>query len=239
MPTASDGNSNLFETLQPMHKSEFKKLVELSNVSEMSELLEPQSFQQLFHICSGIPRELLAFTLAWKRTQDPNLDLVKSIYLKSRRNFYQDRIKRLFDKEKMGEKLVQTSISFASCIFVGRPMDNVPQIWEDAGLITFINARYQLLCPAAADALLTSIDVDVMREAVSIFTSDPNTRWRALELGVVYIFRQAIVSSDPVVFECTTLDGESSTKLYLKVKNLIHSEIGPSSLPWYNLCLSK
>lgn len=72
-----------------------------------------------------------------------------------------------------------------------------------------------------------------MRDAVSIFSSDPNTRWRALELGFVYVFRQAIVSGDPVVLECTMLDGNSSTKLYLKVKNIVHSESGPpvSSLP--------
>jgi hypothetical protein len=235
MPTASNGNSNLFETLQPMDHSEFRKLVELSVSANRlpQELLELQTLQQLFHLCSGVPRELLAFTLAWKRSEEFNFDLVKLVYLEKRREFYQDRIKRLFNKKKMGDKLVEASVSFASRVFVGRPMDSVPQIWKHAGLITCKNMRYQLLCPAAADALLSSIDEDVMRDAVSIFSSDPNTRWRALELGVVYIFRQAIISGDPVVLECTFLNGNGSTKLYLKVKNIIHSENRPpgSSLP--------
>jgi hypothetical protein len=235
LPSADDGNSNLFETLEPMDKSEFGKLVELA-VNSMHlppELLEPEPSQQLFDLCAGIPRELLAFSLVWKRSQKSNFDNLKSSYLHNRRKFYQDRIKRLFNKEKMGDELVKASVSFAARVFVGRPMYNVPQIWEDAGLITFKNGRYQLLCPAAADALLSSIDQDVMRDAVSIFTSDLNTRWRALELGVVYVFRQAIVSSDPVVLECTKLDGERSTKLYVKVKIIVHSENRPpvSSLP--------
>jgi hypothetical protein len=127
----------------------------------------------------------------------------------------------------MGDELVSASVSFAARVFVGRLMNIVPPIWEDAGLISFKNGRYQLLCPAAADALITSIDQDVMREAVSIFTSDSNTRWRAFELGVVYIFRQAITSGDPVVLECTKLDGESPTKLFLKVQNIVHSESRP------------
>ena len=62
MPSADDGNSNLFETLEPMDKSEFGKLVELA-VNSMHlppELLEPEPFQQLFDLCAGIPRELLA-----------------------------------------------------------------------------------------------------------------------------------------------------------------------------------
>jgi hypothetical protein len=235
MPTASDGNSNLFENLQPMDHSEFRKLVELSvSTGHLpEELLESPTFQQLVDMCSGIPRELLAFTLAWKRSEEFNFDLVKLVYLEKRREFYQDRIKRLFNKEKMGDELVKASVSFASRVFVGRPMDSVPQIWKHAGLITYINGRYQLLCPAAADALLSSIDEDVMRDAVSIFSSDPNTRWRALELGVVYVFRQAIVSGDPVVLDCTFLDGTSSTKLYLRVTNIIHSKNRPpvSSLP--------
>jgi hypothetical protein len=197
------------------------------------ELLEPEPFQQLFDLCAGIPRELLAFSLVWKRSQECNFETLKSIYLEKRRDFYQDRIKRLFNKEKMGDELVKASVSFAARVFVGRPMYNVPKIWKHAGLITFKNERYQLLCPAAADALLTSIDHDVMRDAVSIVTSDLNTRWRALELGVVYVFRQAIISGDPVVLECTKLDGERSTKLYLKVTNIVHSKNRPpvSSLP--------
>jgi hypothetical protein len=56
-------------------------------------------------------------------------------------------------------------------------------LWKYAGLITFKNGRYQLLCPAAADALLSSIDRDVMRDAVSIFSSNSNTRWRIATLG--------------------------------------------------------
>ena len=43
----------------------------------------------------------------------------------------------------------------------------------------------------------------------------------------MYVFRQAIVSGDPVVLVCTFLDGKSSTKLYLKVKNIVHSENRP------------
>lgn len=126
-----------------MDQSEFRKMVEISvNISHIpQELLQPQTFQQLFHLCSGIPRELLAFTLAWKCSEEFNFDHVKLVYLKNRRKFYQDRMKRLFDKEKMGDELVKTSVSFASRVFVGRPMDNVPQIWEDAGLITFKNGR--------------------------------------------------------------------------------------------------
>lgn len=235
MPTAKDGNSNLFKTLQPMDDLEFKKLVELSiNINHLpKELLGPQTYKQLFDLCEGIPRELLSFTLAWKRPKEFNFDIVKLEYLEHRREFYQDRIKRLFNKEKMGEELVKASVSFASHVFVGKPMDNVPQIWKNAGLITCKNRKYQLLCPAAADALLTSMDLDVMRDAVSIFTSDPITRWRALELGVVYVFRQAIISSESVGLECTKLNGEISTNLYLKVKKIVHSESRPpvSSLP--------
>jgi hypothetical protein len=41
------------------------------------------------------------------------------------------------------------------------------------------------------------------------------------------------VFRDPVVLECTKLDGRSSTTLYLKVKNIVHSETRSpvSSLP--------
>jgi hypothetical protein len=60
-----------------------------------------------------------------------------------------------------------------------------------------------------------------MCDEVSIFSSDPIMRWRALQLGVVYIFLQVIVSGNPVVLDCTILDGNSSTKLYLIVKNTV------------------
>jgi hypothetical protein len=133
----------------------------------------------------------------------------------------------------MGNELFKENLLFAYRVFVGRPMDRVPQIWKHAGLITFKNMKYQLLCPAAYDALMTLIDQDIMRDAVSILSSSLNTKWRALELGVVYFFWQAIVFRDPVVLECTKLDGRSSTTLYLKVKNIVHSETRSpvSSLP--------
>jgi hypothetical protein len=49
----------------------------------------------------------------------------------------------------------------------------------------------------------------------------------------MYFDKQLYVSRDPVVLECTKLDGRRSTKLYLKVKNIVHSENRPpvSSLP--------
>jgi hypothetical protein len=133
----------------------------------------------------------------------------------------------------MGDELVKETLSFASRVFVERPMDHVPPIWDDAGLIKFENGTHQLLCPAATDALLSIFDQDVIRDAVSMLSSDPNTRWRALELGVVYVFRQAMAYGDPVVLECTMLDGNRSLNLYLKVKNIVHSESRPpvSSLP--------
>ncbi len=147
MPTASDGHSNLFETIHPMNQSKFQKLVALSvNIRHIPrEMLEPQTFQQLLHLCSGIPRELLAFTLTWRTSEESNFDDIKLDYLENRRKFYQDRIKRLFNKKKMGDELVKGSVSFASRGVVGRPMDNVPQVWKHAGLVTFKNERYQLL----------------------------------------------------------------------------------------------
>ncbi len=89
LPIPSDGSSVLFETRQPMDQSEFRRLVESSvNATHLPhELLGPQSFQQLFDLCSGIPRELLAFSLPWKSSQKSNFDILKSIYLHNRRNY--------------------------------------------------------------------------------------------------------------------------------------------------------
>jgi hypothetical protein len=49
----------------------------------------------------------------------------------------------------------------------------------------------------------------------------------ALELGVLYVFRQAIIYGDPVVLKCTYLDGSGSKQIYLKVKNIVLSESRP------------
>lgn len=236
MPTASDGGSNIFQSLQPLDLIKFKKLLEMfvrvRNLPQ--EWLVSEYFIQIFNLCSGIPRELLAFSLTLSQaSENADFDILKIIYMENRCEFYLDRIKRLLSKENLGEKLFNSSVSFASRIFVGRPMESVPQIWKFAGLLTLKNGKYELLCKAAADALLKSIDENVMREAISIFSSDSNTKWRALELCFVYVFRYAIASGDPVYLDCTKLDGGLSKKLVLRVNNIVHFEGKPpaSSLP--------
>jgi hypothetical protein len=87
-------------------------------------------------------------------------------------------------------------------------------------------------CEAAERGLIKSFCEDTTREAIQIFSSDANTRWRALELAFVFVVRQSIIAGNPVTFDCTDLKGKSPKTIHCSLDRILHysSHMEPSSV---------
>ena len=211
-----------------MSKETFRLLViELVKKRFLPQECLGASFESLYDLCGGLPREVESFTRSCCNLESLSWDKIKSRYLRCREEFYRNRIRSLLGKD-IADELKSGSVEFACRYFVGERMQAVPEIWHDCGMIIQIDNNCRLPCLAAEKAMLSVLNKDQILMAIEIFRGIDGVRWKALELAVVWAARCSIQMSIPMVMYCTDLCSKNKTELRIVIKNIQRHEVRPA-----------
>ncbi|CAG8659185.1 10290_t:CDS:1, partial [Paraglomus brasilianum] len=223
--TAIDGNSRLFTRISPYNNDEWAKMT-----NRFTDSLPPDT-GFLRNFVGGIPRELGRFMKIWDKEHHNGVDNVMKLYTKDATDYYKERIQRLLDKKRMKEDVKESTV-FAAKIFMGSSMDDVPDSWENSGMVVVQGQTYKLCCPAAELAIFKAFDDSHTKNAISILRGDKTISWRVLELCVQHRFRMAAMSANIVEMEYTDLtQKKEKEKIQISAQNIIiHNDI-PVELP--------
>ncbi|CAG8474433.1 7714_t:CDS:2, partial [Paraglomus occultum] len=223
--TAIDGNSRLFTRISPYNNDEWAKMT-----NRYTDSLPPDT-GFLRNFVGGIPRELGRFMKIWAKERHNGVDNVMKLYTKDATDYYKERIQRLLDKKRMKEDVKESTV-FAAKIFMGSPMDDVPDSWENSGMVVVRGQTCKLCCPAAELAIFKAFDDSHTKNAISILRGDKTISWRVLELCVQHRFRMAAMSANIVEMEYTDLtQKKEKEKIQISAQNIIiHNDI-PVELP--------
>ena len=226
MEDARDGNASCIALLPPMNADAFRRLVETmvadGSLPDSSEL----NFDALFTHCGGVPRELRCVAELYRVHCSANWKSILAANSVKRYDFYCLRIERLMQSEQANE-IQKGSYELACLLLLGADLKQAPRQWRDCGLIVQKELGYRLVCLAAERAVIQFFNPDKLRTALDIFSSDPFTSWRILELSFVYILRLSIYDSRPVDLRCTDLCGKNPQTIAIKISNIQHPESSP------------
>ncbi len=221
MPTARDGNSSLFSSIEPMNRDKFNLFVTF--LENENVLAKNCNVNILYDLCGGIPREVRMFGSVTQRLPGDvgqKYQEWKNEYLISRICFYKSRIHRLLDKQKTEnndqeppmDENYNENVMFAASLFVGKELTSAPEVWMASGLIVTKHGLFKLFCPAAEMAILSVFDdLKFTRQAIQIFGSDETISWRGLELAVTHLFRRA--RGNPIKLHYTDLCGANRNSM--------------------------
>jgi hypothetical protein len=234
MPGVQDSNAELFSRLEPMNRQVFREFVDF--LVQQNKLPQECHGDDFFELCGGIPREACAFGIQIKRMYDhgqSNYQQWKDAYWQDRTLLFRTRIRRLLDEELLGPERVKDSVRFASSLFVGEKLTSAPDSWMASCMLVTKDGYQKLFCRAAEKAFMQVFDdSQVVRQAINIFRNDESSRWRSLELAVVYRFRRAC--GHPIEFSYTDLRGNDKGTLTIRASSIIHggnSVPRPNSIP--------
>ncbi|CAG8594992.1 8428_t:CDS:2, partial [Paraglomus brasilianum] len=199
--TAIDGNSRLFTRISPYNNDEWAKMT-----NRFTDSLPPDT-GFLRNFVGGIPRELGRFMKIWDKERHNGVDNVMKLYTKDATDY-------LLDKKRMKEDVKESTV-FAAKIFMGSPMDDVPDSWENSGM-----------------AIFKAFDDSHTKNAISILRGDKTISWQVLELCVQHRFRMAAMSANIVEMEYMDLtQKKEKEKIQISAQNIIiHNDI-PVELP--------
>ena len=230
MPIASGEYSLLNIQIYPMDFVSFELFVHTLTESFKTKL--PVPIEDLFSLCMGLPREAVSIFSLIAHNREENFDVIRTKYFDSRALFYKHRIWKVTRHRTVSEAVRRKSVTFAVRLFIGERMTSAPSIWQESGLIVRKDMHVCVPCEAAERGLINSFCEDTTREALQIFNSDINIRWRALELAFVFVVRQSIIAGNPVTFNCTDLKGESPKTIHSSLDRILHysSHLKPSSV---------
>ncbi|CAI2190251.1 1929_t:CDS:2, partial [Funneliformis geosporum] len=225
---ANDGNSMLYEKIQPYNDFEWNKIT-----THFCNKL-PDNVEFLREFVGSIPREFMRFFKFWSEYGSEGLNTVKFQYFEDAKRYYTTRIHRLLDRERLGDEF-KDSAMFAAKVFMGNKVSEVPESWDSSGMVIPDGYYYKLCCPAAEYSILTAFDDFHTKEVVKILKENSIMSWCVLELCVQYCFRMAARSVTPIEFSYTDLTTKSELKkMIVVVKDVIvHNEI-PQILPKFN-----
>lgn len=225
---ANDGNSMLYEKIQPYNDSEWNKIT-----THFRNKL-PDNIEFLREFVGSIPREFMRFFKFWSECGIEGIDVVKFRYFEDAERYYTTRIHRLLDRERLGAEFKDSAI-FAAKVFMGDKMSSVPGSWDSSGMVIPDGYYYKLCCPAAEYSILTAFDDFHAKEVVKVLKEDSFMSWRVLELCVQHCFRMAARSVSPIELSYTDLTTKSELKkMIVVVKDVIVHEEIPRTLPKFN-----
>ncbi|CAI2194909.1 2033_t:CDS:2, partial [Funneliformis geosporum] len=189
--TANDGNSMLYETIQPYNNFEWNKIT-----THFCNKL-PDNIKFLRKFVGSIPREFMRFFKFWSEYGSEGLDTVKFQYFEDAKRYYITRIHRLLDRERLGDEF-KDSAMFAAKVFMGNKVSEVPGSWDSSGMVIPDGYYYKLCCPAAEYSILTAFDDFYAKVVVKILKEDSVMSWRVLKRCIQYCFRMAARIHDEI-----------------------------------------